>query len=236
MLQELRPDSSVVGCEKSCAEIVNREVDTLHGIIKDQGIVTRLRRGEHLAQMGQPTNRVYLIENGIVAYTRSNQTGKRQVMEFELSGSLVLPLDALGSGSPCSTEVLSNTEVYMMPTKSFQRYLDAVPMAKDKVALLRENLIARVFRSFANIGSRQGPQKIAWLLAYLWERQGCVCGVDGASIPVRQIDLADATGVTSVYVNQILRKLEKQGIISLHKGAAQVIDLPALKASSKSFG
>jgi CRP-like cAMP-binding protein len=236
VLQERTADGPVEVRREVCTDFPGEELHKLDGLIKSQGIVTRLRRGEQLAQLGQPTKRVYVIESGVVAYTRSSQAGRRQVMEFELAGSSVLPLDGQDGRSPCSTEVLSDTEVYMMSTNSFQRLLRTMPTVQEAVALHKAHLLGRVFRSFTNIGCRQGPQKIAWLLAYLSERLAPVGTTFDTPIPIRQIDLADAAGVTSVYVNQILRKLEKQHLILLHKGAAQVIDLAGLKASARSVG
>jgi CRP/FNR family transcriptional regulator len=234
MLKERIADGPVEVRGKICANFPAEGFPNLQGLIKSQGIVTRLRRGEQLAELGHPTRRIYFIESGVVAYTRSSQGGRRQVMEFEMAGSCVLPLDDQYDESPCSTEVLSDTEVYMMSVNSFRRLLLTMPAAREAVALHKAQLLGRVFRSFTNSGCRQGPQKIAWLLAYLSARLAPVGTTFSNPIPIRQIDLADAVGVTSVYVNQILRKLEKQQLILLQKGAAQVIDLAGLKAFARS--
>ena len=62
---------------------------------------------------------------------------------------------------------------------------------------------------------REARARIAYLLCELVLRSHPGGGSDGCSItlPMSQVEIADATGITTVHVNRTLRAMEAQGII-----------------------
>ena len=44
-----------------------------------------------------------------------------------------------------------------------------------------------------------------------------------------QIDLADATGLTAVHANRMLRQLRERGLVEFRQGLVKILDWPALK-------
>ncbi|PHQ64130.1 MAG: hypothetical protein COC10_02400 [Sphingobium sp.] len=67
----------------------------------------------------------------------------------------------------------------------------------------------------SNVGRRDARARIAYLLCELVTRSKPGGGVDGCSItlPMSQVEMADATGITTVHVNRTLRAMEEQDII-----------------------
>ncbi len=73
-----------------------------------------------------------------------------------------------------------------------------------------------IYRAWiSNVGRREARARIAYLLCELVMRSHPGGGSDGCSItlPMSQVEIADATGITTVHVNRTLRAMEAQGII-----------------------
>ena len=84
-----------------------------------------------------------------------------------------------------------------------------------------------------NMGQRKAPERIAHLFCELATRMRKIGleQVDGGyEVPLTQMDLADALGLTSVHVNRVLQKLREKGFIDFRRGALSIRDVPALCA------
>ena len=47
------------------------------------------------------------------------------------------------------------------------------------------------------------------------------------------MDIADATGLTSVHVNRMLRRLRSDGLVTFRGGIADIHDLPGLEHAAE---
>jgi CRP-like cAMP-binding protein len=92
-------------------------------------------------------------------------------------------------------------------------------------AILISTLVeASIFREWVlNVGRRDSRSRIAHLLcefAVRLEAQG-LTQPGGFELPMTQEQLADATGLTSVHVNRVLRILELDGLITRNRRSIQ---------------
>lgn len=80
------------------------------------------------------------------------------------------------------------------------------------------------------IGSRNSQQRIAHLLCELLHRLGAIGLADkhGFALPLTQSDLGEATGITPVHVNRVLRDLRKANVVQLSKQRVEILDLKRL--------
>lgn len=95
-------------------------------------------------------------------------------------------------------------------------------------ALWRDTLIdASISREWiANIGRRSACERVAHLLCELiarCEAAGLV-SPDGLKFPLTQQEIADATGLTPVYVNRMLRCLRDADLIVQRHGSFRILD------------
>ncbi|MHB2208008.1 Crp/Fnr family transcriptional regulator [Methylobacterium sp. CM6257] len=104
-------------------------------------------------------------------------------------------------------------------------------------ALWREALItAAVHRAWmAGLGRREARGRLAHLFCELYLRLKAVGLVDGYTLPLplRQHDLADALGLTSVHVNRTVKDLRAEGLISLRSRRLEILDWPGLQAAGE---
>jgi CRP-like cAMP-binding protein len=93
-------------------------------------------------------------------------------------------------------------------------------------ATLREWLV--------NIGARTAEQRIGHLLCELLlrlETVGLASG-DRYELPITQAELADTVSLTSVYLNRVLQRLRREGLITLQGKNLVITDVGRLKAFS----
>lgn len=81
-----------------------------------------------------------------------------------------------------------------------------------------------------NLGQRSAYEKIANLIAELFVRLRAVGLTEGSicEFPLTQPDIAEATGLTAVHVNRMLRALRTDGLIDLRQKRLEVCNLRAL--------
>jgi hypothetical protein len=74
-----------------------------------------------------------------------------------------------------------------------------------------------------NVSRRPALQRVAHLLCELIARREAI-GINGVVIPLSQIDLADATGLSVVHVNRTVQGLRTLGILSPDSHAIEISD------------
>lgn len=70
------------------------------------------------------------------------------------------------------------------------------------------------------LGRRDSQQRVAHLICELYLRMRNIGLTDdhGCKMPLTQIVLADALGLTPIHVNRVLRRLREDGVMDLHGG------------------
>ncbi|GJE28721.1 Crp/Fnr family transcriptional regulator [Methylobacterium organophilum] len=85
-----------------------------------------------------------------------------------------------------------------------------------------------------SIGQRTAAERLGHLLCELFLRMQAVGLADATScdLPVTQVDLADALGLSNVHVNRVLQELRANGLIVLRGRHLTIPDFQALAANS----
>jgi hypothetical protein len=84
-----------------------------------------------------------------------------------------------------------------------------------------------------SMGRRDSVQRVAHLMCELYVRAlniGLTVG-DRFEMPLTQIVLGDALGLTPVHVNRVLRKLKVSGVMSLSRGSLVIADIANSRSS-----
>ena len=186
-----------------------------------------------LIREGDPPQGVFLVVEGVACRYKLLPDGARQVLAFLVPGDFcdldVALLDAMdhaiGTLSPC--------RVAHIPTRTVRDLLDDhPPIARAlRLAALVEAATARQW--LVNLGRRSCEQRLAHLLCEMMVRLRSVgmASAAGYDLFLTQVDLADATGMTTVHLSRSLRALRGRGLIG-GKGRRIVIrDLAALEAA-----
>jgi CRP-like cAMP-binding protein len=130
----------------------------------------------------------------------------------------------------------------LIPCKlAFIQHDDLHSLMRDHPRLVglfwRDTLIdAAMFRQWTlNVGRRQALARTAHLLCELLVRLRTVELVEDHvfDLPLTQIELADALGLSNVHVNRVLQDLRGQGLITLHGKILRVLEWEGLKTAGE---
>lgn len=182
--------------------------------------------GHVLVAVGDPLDQSILLLDGLVARYKDLTDGQRQITELHVPGDF---LDLHGF-------LLKRLEHHVGALTPI-RYA-TVPHVRLKGITEREPHLARLLwlstlidsaiqrERILSIGRRDAVGRIAHLVCELYVRLEVVGLTQGRgfAMPITQLDLADATGLTPVHVNRMLRQLREEGVMTFRSGNVEIHD------------
>lgn len=189
------------------------------------GYVRPVERHTVLAEQDCVADHAIIVFAGFASRDKHRVSGRRQIVAYLVPGDLcdrgVLHDYPLGH----TIEALTPCLVAKVPRAAYLDLLGRHPgiaLALQRARLAEE---ATAHGWVANVGMRSGTERTAHLLCELMERLGKVGQVtDGQfELPLRQTDLADTLGLSSVHVNRVLQALRRDKLISLRKHRVRIL-------------
>ena len=184
-----------------------------------------------IVREGDRPTQCCLLVDGFACRSKITDAGKRQILSIHVAGDIPdlqsLHLHVMDH----DLTTLSKSQVGFIShavLRSINRERPAIA-----AALWRETLIdAAVFREWiVNVGRRPAINRMAHLIAEISARLEAV-GLSAQGrfeLPMTQLDMADALGLTPVHVNRVLQELRRSGVLELRKSSVVVLDAPQLK-------
>lgn len=158
------------------------------------------------------------------------EDGRRQIIRF------VLPGDLLGfegnevEGMAYGAEAITDVTVCSIKRSVFFKTCCGSPQLAMNFAatVTREALAA--WNHVGALGQQPAQGRIANLLLDLYHRIAVRWGEDRAAIPLplNQIHIADATGLTSVHVCRTLKRMRQAKLLEFSKGQLILLDIERL--------
>jgi CRP-like cAMP-binding protein len=169
----------------------------------------------HIVREGMPANESCLILSGLAFRQKMTLEGSRQILSVHIAGDFVDLECSLLRIADHSVQALTRCEVAMVPVRAIEALIDEHPRIGR--AMWVDTLIdASIFREWiVNVGQRDARSRLAHLFCEFARRLE-VAGMgsdDGYELPMTQEQLADATGLTPVHVNRMLKAMELEGLI-----------------------
>ena len=182
-------------------------------------------RGEEIIGAGtSPTHSTVLLDGIACSYERL-EDGGRQIHAFRLAGDFcdlhrhVLP----ELGDEVAVAALSDCSIGIIAYGDLDRLMAQYPtlgLALWRATML-ETSISR--QRLLNVSRRSALQRVAHLLCELLARREAI-GINGAIIPLTQIELADAAAISVVHINRIFQDLRKLGAVSRNSRAIEIVN------------
>lgn len=194
------------------------------------GAIEEFPADADLVAEGERPRSVFVLISGLACRYRIMEDGRRQIISFLIPGDicdlhvfLLKSMDhSIGALTPTRVASIDMGEIINM-FFDHPRITAALwwSMLQEE-SILRERIVA--------LGRRSGEGRIAYLLCEVLWRLEAVGEARDASLelPLTQEDLGDALSLTPSYVNRILQKLRRQGLITLRQGILQIHDLDRL--------
>jgi CRP-like cAMP-binding protein len=163
----------------------------------------------------RPTS-CFVVVDGLVSSSKMIEDGKRQIMSFYVPGDLpdirTLHLGVID----CDVHTIGPSRLAMIEHADLWALITAHPRIAS--AFWRCTLVvASVYREWiVNIGHRSALARIAHLLCEMMVRLEAVGRASGriCDLPLTQVHLSQATGLSTVHVNRSLKELRQRGLIT----------------------
>jgi CRP-like cAMP-binding protein len=181
-----------------------------------------------LLDQGADCQTVSVILSGWALRQQNLPDGKRQILDFVLPGSLLG--FASGANSSYGIETVTPCAVASIPARQFYLLLSRVPALAIRVAEIVADSEVRAYTHVTNLGRRSARERVAGFIAQMMHRLGApqggaVCQFD---LPVTQVAIADALGLSNEHVCRTLSKLTAEGLIRVKGHRIAVLDPEAL--------
>lgn len=190
-----------------------------------------VRRDTVIISEGTPARELYVVQKGWLQSSVLLGNGGRQIMRIHLPGD-ILGFPALAFDDAPET-VTALTDATVCP---FDRERLAILFAEHPrlSALLFGLTVAervQLADRLASIGRSSARARVASLLSGIFARLRLINGPDShvAHIPMTQEEIGDATGLTAVHVNRMIRNLVEDGIIERSGNSFRLIDRKRLE-------
>jgi CRP-like cAMP-binding protein len=206
-----------------CGRLGGKDFDRLFS----QGVrVRKWPAGDAIFHQGEPCGSVFTIQSGWVAIYKMFEDGRRQIIRFALPGDLIGIEGDEACGMAFGAEAITDVRLCGIGHSAFLGLCARSPQLAMNYAsaLFRETLAA--WNHIGALGQQQAPGRIANLLLELHRRIISRGGAEGSavSLPINQVHIADATGLTPVHVCRTLKRMRLEKLLEFHKGRLVLMD------------
>jgi CRP/FNR family transcriptional regulator len=224
----------------SClAERLSRHVKLSRG---EEAALARLeeqerqfRRGTIIISENEAPRELFVVVGGWLHSSVVLGNGSRQIMRFKFRGDILgLPLLAFRDSPETITAV---TDVTLSPF-SRERLAGLVAghprLAALMLALSVSTRVSLADR-LASIGRTSARARVAALICDIYRRLRALglAGEGRIHLPLTQEEIGDATGLTAVHVNRMMRALAEAGVIERSGGQLHILDEGRLSVEAK---
>lgn len=200
-----------------------------HRLDSVRWLVKTIDRGCSMIDQGEDREMIGVLLSGWAFRYQTLPDGKRQILDFVFAGALV----GFGSGATYSygVEMVTACTVATLPHGQFRRLLATCPTLATQVVERVLDSEMRAHEHMTSLGRRSARERIATLIVELTCRaQYTDLGKREYRIdlPVTQIMIGDALGLSNEHVCRVLGKLANDKVIEINNHTLKVLDQVAL--------
>jgi CRP-like cAMP-binding protein len=194
------------------------------------GNEVRFAARQTICHEGDRPGTAFVILRGMACRYRYLKDGRRQILTFLLPGDFFNLNGSLLRAMCYSVLTLSPVTAVTIERDSITTLISNYPRlsaalrwcAQQDEAILHERVIA--------LGRQNARARVAFLLCEMVCRQQAVAlsGDHSIRLPLTQLDIADALGLTAVHVNRVLQELRRRNLIQLNRGRLTLLDYEQL--------
>lgn len=152
--------------------------------------------------------------------------GSRQITAFLMPGDSCDLHAGLLAEMDHSIQTVTACSIAMISREQIDAILDARPRVA-RAMYVSQLIDEGTLRAWiVSMGRRTSRERIAHLMCELYMRArgiGLTKGPD-LILPLSQVTLSDAVGLTPVHVNRVLRELREEGAMTLQRGSLSIAD------------
>lgn len=188
--------------------------------------VKTLKRGQELVSQGQTLNGIHFVQKGWASRKKLLKDGTVFTLGFLLPGDCTGLTSAMGFTFDHSIEAVTDLTVVRVDSAAFNHLKISNPRLIHGFSLIRLANESINRSQMVNLGAMPAEHRIGHLLCDLIQRarQSDPDGQEPLLVPLSQVEIASATGLSSVHVNRVLQRLRKEELVDTHQGGLRVRD------------
>jgi CRP-like cAMP-binding protein len=188
--------------------------------------VTHVAARDYLVREGTVPDECCLLIEGYASRSKVAMDGGRQIVSFHIAGDILDLQHLFLEQADHDVQAITDATIVWIPMAALRSLATQRP--RIGIAFWRDALIdASIFREWVlNVGRRDAKTRIAHMLCEFIARSASVgLGTpQRMQLPFTQEEIADATGLTPVHVNRMLRELTDDGLITQKRGYLEIAD------------
>lgn len=215
-----------------CQGVDAQDSDGLTALEAAHSPVRIFDAGDAIYSQGDAAEYVFNLISGWVAVHRDLADGRRQITHFVLPGGMFGSVPA-GRDLNHGATAITNATICPIGRVKFDELRRRVPSLNEQFIWMLEQDRYRAFETLTTIGQGSAKERIGQLLndlAVTAAGETAIRTGVAIRIPLTQRHLAEATGLTPIHVNRVLRQLREAAVVEFHNGMLAVIDARKLQA------
>nr|WP_213980228.1 Crp/Fnr family transcriptional regulator [Sphingomonas sp. dw_22] len=193
-----------------------------------------VRRGAVLQRENEACGELFILRKGLMMSYVLLDDGSRQILRFLFPGDMLGISSAMYREAPETLSALSDCVVCPFDRSVLSELMVDHPRLAGMVLVYSQIERVALTDRLAALGRTSAKARVAALLLELRNRLRAIDkSIDNAfALGLTQEEIGDATGLTAVHVNRMLRQLEEEGLIAREAGRVTLRDERALKRAA----
>jgi len=188
--------------------------------------------GTEIYAEGEALDQLFIVNEGWLASSTMLVDGDRQILQLHYTGDLVGAAEVSLQNSFSTLTTLTNVTLCRFPRSELGELFAKQPRLAALIygmGMINNVILADRLKA---LGRTNAKARIANLLMSIIMQIRLMSGDGDISfdMPLTQIEIADAVGLTPVHVSRVLGELERQGIIERASRRIQLCDEKRLSA------
>ncbi|QNQ09395.1 Crp/Fnr family transcriptional regulator [Sphingomonas alpina] len=179
-----------------------------------------LRRGGALIRENDRTTEMFVLRRGTMMSSVLLDDGSRQILRFLFPGDMLAVSSLVYRESPETITALTDCVVCPFERSAMASLIRDHPRLAALIMVYNQIERAALTDRLAALGRTSAKARVAAILIEMRNRLRMMDKEIGASftLGLTQEEIGDATGLTAVHVNRMLRQLEEDGLIAREAG------------------
>lgn len=189
-----------------------------------------LRRGAALVRENDIAAELFILKRGMMMTCVILADGSRQILRFLFPGDMIAFSNLAYSRAPETVSALSDSVVCPFERPLIARLAAEQPRLFAAIVAINQMERVALTDRLAGVGRTSARARVASVLLDVRNRLRRIDPAIGDSfVPgLTQEEIGDATGLTAVHVNRMLRQLEEEKLIARSNGRVTLLDEPRL--------
>lgn len=181
---------------------------------------TTWKRGEWVFRLGDPADRIYLLQKGRMKITALNEDGHEVLHEIIGPGEIFGDTSTLlGIPRTTSAQALENSLLHEMWREDFQSFLTMYPEMSLQLLKSVGLRLKKAEAQLVNVICNDIAHRVREALVDLMALESGSMADQPVRIRITQQDLANLVGASRQKTSQALKELEDAGVVQLRYGS-----------------